>query len=907
MRTQKPDQSISFQLDLNPDHKKNMVGLLNQQLAAMREAQFEGLLDRQGTGRCTTLCSEMDYVLQSIHKWLREEAKLQYDDVSRVTFAAQGGYGRGVLNPYSDIDLLILIPDNPKPIEQAFIKSFLYVLWDLQKLEIGYATHRLAEATQGIGLDLDSSTALIETRLIAGDPKPLEILRMRVAEKLQGPNRQWFIESKLAESQNRKEKYGSSIYLLEPNVKDGEGGLRDIHSIQWIAFALLGKSRLSVLVEHDIWKPYELDAVERALDFLHAVRTALHLTESRKVDVLAFDKQPLVAKALRYESDHELLAEEKLMMDYYRHARHIDRYGKKAVRVMTVRSRSAVGGMLQAMRRRSLNANYYVQSGVLFSKHSDLEFYRNRPEKVMEAFAVACSAGVIMSEELKELLEQCENVTDTDAFRESPQCRDSFMQIMGQKRFAGQTMHAMHETGILRHYMPEFRKLFCLVRIDHYHKYTVDEHLIKTLYESEELVTTGAGQRPEIIHEARSIDRWDLLNLSLLLHDIGKGEGHGHVLRGAVISQKMTQRMGLEPGEQEVVRQLILQHLKMVHISQRRDLEDPTVIQEMAGTVPDPELLRMLYILTYCDSRAVGPNTWTDWKATLLFELYKKTVLYLEGNDPIPPVNDGLLNAIAARVQKEVPSAPEVRLNAFLNNMPQKYFSSVAPERVPKHFELIQQVTDENPLVWEVTVPHGMNFTEIAVAAIAVRGLLSMICGAFASKDINILSLQVFSTKDGLALDIFQVTDLRGNRLPEGLRLDRLKGELHQVILGKRTLSEAFPIRVKGTNRTRDASAVKPVQVILNNDSSPDYTILEVKAYDRPGLLYDITRTCNEQGYCTHLAMITTEAYRVVDVFYITDLEFNKLDINQIKRLRTSLETTIAGTAPATRREHSAT
>jgi [protein-PII] uridylyltransferase len=465
------------------------------------------------------------------------------------------------------------------------------------------------------------------------------------------------------------------------------------------------------------------------------------------------------------------------------------------------------------------------------------------------------------------------------------------MEIMAQKSGAGPAMHAMHETGVLADYMPEFRKLFCLVRIDHYHRYTVDEHLIKTLYELEDLFQTGAGQRPELAAEAHKVKRWDLLNLSLLLHDIGKGEGHGHVLRGAIISQKMTQRMGLPPEDQEVVRQLILQHLKMVHISQRRDLEDPTVIAEMAGTVPNPELLRMLYILTYCDTRAVGPGAWSDWKGMLLYDLYRKTVMLLEGTNPIAPMDDAarkkVLNNVVAAAKGEHTNE---EIAQFINNATPKYLTTLPPAKIVRHIALQKSLSDENRVAWHVEEPAGMNYTEITTVGLDVRGLLSMLCGALSSKDINILSLQAFSTKDGHAIDVFQVTDLRGNQLPQGFRLDRLRQELNNVLQKRKTVAEAFPIRKRLKKTERDVAVVKPTQVILNNDSSPDFTILEVKAYDRPGLLYDITRICDEQGYYIHLAMITTEAYRVVDVFYITDLEFNKLSLAQTKKLRVSLE-----------------
>lgn len=883
-----------FQLDLNAERRREFLQQCNTRLQAARQSQLDHVRDVPGRRSANALSDLVDVILGDIHAWLISEARLTANDYQRISLVAQGGYGRAQLNPHSDIDLLFILPDNPRPIEQAFVKSYLYMLWDLNKVELGHATKKISEAVEAVGLDLDSTTALLSLRLVAGNQDPMLELSRRVQAVVRGGSRRWFIEAKLAESKVRREKFGSSIYLLEPNVKEGEGGLRDVHSLQWLSYVLLGDDRLEVLTEKQVLTSDELGAIHDAVDFLLNVRTCLHHAEGRKIDSLSFDKQPIVAQALGYESDPQLLAEEKLMKDYYLHARNIDRFSQKATRSLTMRNRVNIGGMFRAVRRRSVGKHYYARGGELFLKDPNSTIFADVPECVMECFCLAATNQVSLSDELKGTIEQARSFCDREEFRNSPVCLTNFMQIMAQKRCCAQTMHAMHDTGILAAYMPEFKRLFCLVRIDHYHRYTVDEHLIKTLEISEELVNATTDVRHELSHVARSIKRWDLLNLSLLLHDIGKGEGHGHVLRGAIVSQKMTQRMGLPPADQEIVRLLILYHLKMVHISQRRDLEDTHVIAEMAGTTPDPELLSMLYVLTYCDTRAVGPNAWTDWKGSLLYDLYRKTLLLLQGKDPLAPINATAIDRIRTKLVANIGEAHEHAIDQFLANAPTKYLTSVTPTRMARHFKLLESLSPEERIAWHVDEPEHLNYTEITVVAQDVKGLLSWVCGALSSKDINILSLQAFSTKDGYAIDVFQVTDLRGNKLPHGFRMDRLRTVLNEVILGRKQFSEAFPLRRKSRIQGPDVAMVKPVQIILDNDGSPNYTILEVKAYDRPGLLYDVTSICSEQGYYIHLAMITTEAYRVVDVFYITDLEFTKLDTNRIKKLREALEQAVA-------------
>lgn len=888
---QQTSKRIEYQLDLPAEARRAFVTQCQARLQAAREAQHKFIHERDGRSAAKALSNAIDDLLKSMCVWLTENAPTDSTIQDRIAIVAQGGYGRAQMNPFSDVDLLVLMADKPTPGEQAFVRSLLYLLWDMTKLELGHATKRVDEATDCIGRDLDSTTALLELRLLYGSEKMVTTVRRKVAKLLRGPAEKWFVESKINESINRKEKYGSSIYLLEPNVKEGEGGLRDVHSLKWLSFALLQSSELEALVDCGALRAEELERLYEATDFHLSIRSALHLAEGRKIDVLSFSKQAIVAGDLGYESDTTLLAEEKMMKDYYRHARTIDRYSQKATRAITAKFHRRSGGVLEAMRRRSLNEQYYIKGGLLFQKRPGADYFRDNPQRVIDVFRTAIHAGVAVSDDLKHVLEECVEVTDSDEFRTDPHVRDAFMDILSQHEGVGPTVHAMHETGVLANYMPEFRKLFCLVRIDHYHRYTVDEHLIKTLYELEDLYRTGAGQRPELAREAHDVKRWDLLNLSLLLHDIGKGEGHGHVLRGAVISQKMTQRMGLPAEDREVVRQLILQHLKMVHMSQRRDLEDPHVIAEMAGTVPDPELLRMLYILTYCDTRAVGPGAWSDWKGMLLFDLYRKTVLLLEGRPFITSVNQDFRDRLSDEIFRDAAGAlTEAEIAQFLNNASEKYLATISPQGILRHIKMQQETSEESPVSWHVEDPSGMNYTEITTVGQDVRGLLSNLCGALSSKDINILGMQAFSTKDGYAIDIFQVTDLRGNKLPPGFRLDRLKQEVNNVLKKRKTATEAFPMRKRPTAPQRDVAVVKPTQILINNDDSPDYTILEVKAYDRPGLLFDITGLCNEQGYYIHLAMITTEAYRVVDVFYITDLEFNKLSLGQTKKLSTGLE-----------------
>ncbi|MBX7244468.1 MAG: [protein-PII] uridylyltransferase [Candidatus Sumerlaeaceae bacterium] len=884
-----------FQLDLNAARRREFLVQANKDLAEARARAVKNVHRHGGLQSAGRFATDMDGILRGAFDWLVEEARLTEADCSRIAVIAQGGYGRGQLNLHSDIDLLFLLPDAPTPTEHALIKSYLYLLWDLNKIDLGYGAKKMNEALLAVGLDLDSTTALMNVRLIAGAQKPVDELSRRLTAQLRGASRKWFVESKLNEWKNRREKFGSSVYLLEPNVKDSEGGLRDIHSLQWMIYVLLESEDLNAVVEKDVLKAAELKTITDAMDFLLGVRTLLHDAEGRKVDVLSFEKQPAVAEALGYKSDVTLLAEEKMLKDYYLNARNVNRYVQKATGIMTARNSSKLRGVFDVIRRKSIGQNYFMKYGVLFLKEEDPDFFRKNPVRVMECFYLMAVNGAILSDAIKNLMEAAHRHTDTDEFRESAECCDYFMKIMGLRRHAAQTMHAMHETGILADYMPEFAKLFCLVRIDHYHRYTVDEHLIKTLEISEALINDEPGNRPELVQAAREIERWDLLNLALLLHDIGKGEGHGHVLRGAGISEQMAQRMGLPQFDRETVRQLVILHLKMVHISQRRDLEDPTVIKEMATAVQTPQLLRMLYILTYCDTKAVGPNTWNDWKASLLYDLYRKTLLFLEGKNPIPPIDEAATERLAIQVREKAAGIfVSEDITVFLNSVQPKYLNVVPPAKMVRHLEMLQKLDEETLFYWETDEPENLDYTEITAVSFDKPGFMSLVCGALASKNVNILSMQAFSTKDGHIIDIFQVTDVHGRKLPHGFRLDRLRSDINRVLQGKTEAREVFPVQPRQRPVKADLVTLKPSQIIFNNEGSPSFTILEVKAYDRPGLLYDVTSVCAEERINIHLALITTEAYRVVDVFYVTDLDYNKLETPKIKKLTARLEAVIS-------------
>jgi [protein-PII] uridylyltransferase len=834
----------------------------------------------------------IDQIVRCIYSQGARRYHITGPRASDLVLLALGGYGRRDLNLHSDIDLLFLHKGAIDTEQEAFIRYILYCLWDL-KLDVGYAIRTLSECLTCVGSDLSSTTALLENRYLIGSQILHRQLNRRLATAVRKHKKRWFVSARLEEWHARHEKFGASIYLLEPNVKEGEGGLRDIHTIQWLGYAVLGDRSLRGLERRKILTQSERKQLLRAMSVLYLIRNELHHLEGRKADILTFDMQPKVARALGYRADGKRLVEEQLMQDYYRSAREISRICDKAVGILKSKARTGARGRVRRHPQRRLGPWYLAAGDVLFLRDYSPAFVRKHQEILLDIFFRASASGKRVSDATKDFLRTQLAVVD-DQFRSDPENRDRFLAILDAPRFVAQTVRDMHETGILAAYIPEFDRIHCLVNIDFYHRYTVDEHLLKALEVSEAIRDRTNHDVPRDIRKvARTIRRWDLLNLALLLHDIGKGEGVGHVLRGGQISQRITSRMGMTHDDQETVRFLILHHLKMAHVAQRRDLEDAAIIEELCREVGSLSLLRMLYVITYCDLSGIGPDIWTDWKGQLLYELYNKAALVLQGSSLRESMRFQVNPHLVQDVAKCLTLKPRSlrALDQFLKNTPERYQIFTPPSKIAQQFEMLDELDEETRIIWRLHQPEGARYTELLVCAVDVPGLFSKMCGALSSKELNILTAQIFSTKDGFAIDTFQFTDLEGKPLPEGFRLERVRYHLNLVLLGKKRMDDLLEKRRPPKPLDPDRLALFPTTIEFNNEDSKGHTIIEIKTLDRPWLLYTITSILAQEGVNIDLALISTEAYRVVDVFYVTDLENNKIDNpHEINRIQTLLK-----------------
>jgi len=835
-----------------------------------------------------------------------------------MALLAVGGYARRDLSPFSDIDLLFVLDGEPGEDHKEFIKNYVYPLYDIGVC-VAQGVRTVGASVDVVGSDLHSATALIESRLLGGSAAIHRAVADGLRKRLRDPQAaRWFCESLRAEIASRHEKHGRSIFVLEPHVKEGCGGLRDVHAAFWLAYVVFGTTDLTHLGSRGPLSAAETRALLKAEDFLLGLRNALHILEGRKCDHLTFERQVKVAQMLGYKRSEAALPEEHLMRDFFAAAQPIQRLSGRFVEAMTERIEKRAPGSRasapQAARERpSPVAPPLMRKGAcLFLDERHRTAFRRDPDLIMKTFALAAGMGLRVHEDTRDLIRASLPAMEP-AFRSSPVNRSLFLGILRGPGCVYQTVRDMHECGALAAYIPEFAAVRHLPRIDFYHQYTVDEHLLRTLRFSE-LLLAGSSERragPDprnFDHASRvasEILRWDLLNLSLLLHDIGKGEGRGHVIRGAHITERAGERMGLPPAERDLCRRLVLNHQKMSHQAFRRNLQDPRVAQELAEELEERELLRMLYVMTVCDLNAVGDTVWNDWKSKLLAELYERTLDVLAAARRPRFAHRDRQGLSAAQVlealgpQAQDPASQKA-LKTFLDSMPERYAISTSPQQAATHFGLVRRLSRDELVQWKLEAAPGQIFSQLTVAASDAPGAFANICGALSSRAINILAAQIYTSVDGLIVDVFQVQDQRGQPVEDGPWLERLRAKLNRVLAGKQPPPWKDDVKSQNTRRlpdvfTPDRLAVRPATVEFNNSASAHHTVIEIKAHDFPGLLHAVTQVMSKQRLNIDLALIATEAYRVVEVFYVTDWYNNKLeDERQIEALRKELLQAIA-------------
>ncbi len=834
---------------------------LQEEEAVIREAHFSGAGGSEIVQRRTAL---IDGILREIHTCLTGAGPMP-------ALLAIGGYGRGELNPYSDIDIMFLCRDET---ERQRAPEMLYALWDAG-LDIGYSVRTAPECVELGRQDLKVRTSLLESRLIAGDPPRYDSFLKEMQSEVFYWKASSFISEKIAERQSVRQKFGGSLYLREPNIKESSGGLRDFHTALWIAAVHFKVSSLADLTARGAITAGQYSVFLRSRNFLWRLRNEVHYLSGRKNDQLTFDLQERAAQDFNYRDSAHLLAVERFMKAYFIHAKNVREFS---------------GIVTEAALRKPERRRWHERAvplgpltliGKTLIPSTD-DIFRKSPSLIPAAFGLMQSRRAVFSDKLRSLIR---DQRFGDDVRTSPEASAAFLGVLDNPDNLAETLALMKDLRFLGRYLPEFRTIQSLAKHDYYHKYTVDEHILIAVRNLQDLWLGRYPALSTLSHALQALKKRWVLVLAVVLHDLGKAFRSGHDQKSAELAGGILTRLGVPGEERERVLFLIRHHQAMSNLSQRRELGDRKVIADFARLVRDRENLTMLYLLTYADISAVSPAAWTQWKAALLQDLYVRTLGFLEKKAFAAEEEHARLIAASERIRaaaEQVLAAEE--LDAFLAAMPEKYLLSTPVQKVIDHMGMMKRLPEERLVIQHRHYPER-GYTELTVCAFDAYGMFYRTAGTLAAKNLNILRAQVFTTKNGIMLDSFQITDAQGNLYDYDEAWESVKVEL-----GKSLMSAVRPPEPGRYPASKAAPGTVASSVDFDNETSDSFTIVDITARDRVGLLYGITKTFYELNLDIASAKIVTEGIRVMDSFYVTDLLRNKiLDAERLERIREAL------------------
>ena len=783
----------------------------------------------------------------------------------RLALLAVGGYGRAEMAPASDVDLLFLVPGKVTPRVESVVEETLYILWDL-RMKVGHATRTVRECLRLGKDDFTIRTSLLEVRALAGDAELATTLTERLRDELFASTGRQFIAAKLEEREERHRKQGGQRYMLEPNVKEGKGGLRDLQSLYWIAKYIHGVDDIAALVGMGVFRREEYEAFAAAEEFLWAVRAHLHLIAKRAMDQLTFDMQVEVAARMGYTDHGGRRAVEHFMQAYFRHATHVGDLTRIFLTALEAAQAKTAPPLQALFRRRKVREGYDVKHGRLTVTAPDR--FLEDPLNILRFFDEALRTGLLMHPDVMRLIAANLHLID-DPMRRDPEAARIFLDLMLRHGNPERALRRMNELGVLSAFVPEFEPIVAMMQFNVYHSYTVDEHTIQVI---KALAEIENGALVEELPLASRIVKGDInrkvLYVALLLHDIGKGRPQDHSILGARIARTVAPRLRLKKEECETVEWLVRYHLTMSDFAQKRDVSDPRTVRDFAKIVKTKKRLDLLTVLTVCDIRGVGPNTWNNWKAQLLRTLYRETATALE--EGMEALNRDRRGDEARRaLRAALPDWPERDLRVEIGRHYPPYWQGLPTEAHAVFAELLRTGIPAGEVRTDLTPDPDRDATRVCFALADHPGLFARMAGALALVGANVVDARTYTTKDGYATAIFWVQDDEGAPF-EAERLPRLREMILKTLAGEVVAGRALQRRDKLKRREQDFRF--PTSVLFDNEGSDIYTIIEVDTRDRPGLLHDLARTLAGANIYISSAMIATYGAQVVDTFYVKDM-----------------------------------
>ena len=790
--------------------------------------------------------------------------KISSTDDEALALLAVGGYGRGEMAPQSDIDLLFLMPKHIPPRAKSVIEAMLYILWDLH-LKVGHSSRTLSDCLKLGAEDFTIRTALLEQRFLVGDKAPAATLAKRLKSELFQGTETEFVAAKLTERDERHERQGER-YVVEPNVKEGKGGLRDLQSLYWIAKYVHHVESIEELVQLAVFRPEEYDRFQKAENFLWAVRCHLHLVTGRPNEQLTFDLQVEVADRMGYQDKSGRRAVEHFMQDYFRNATRVG----DLTRIFLTKL-EAMHTKPEPLLQRIFSRKPRVKDGyqVIHGRLAVLDeaTFLSNPLNLLRVFEEGLRTGMLIHPDAMRLVTANLHLID-DSLRENREAQQIFLDLLLKHGNPERALRRMNELGVLAAFLPEFEPIVAMMQFNMYHSYTVDEHTIQVISNFSRIERLELEEELPISTEILrdGVDR-KVLMVAMLLHDIGKGRDQDHSVLGAQIARKVAPRLGLNRNDCDTVEWLVRYHLLMSDMAQKRDIADPRTVRDFAKAVQTVKRLDLLTVLTVCDIRGVGPDTWNNWKAALIRALYRQTRHALEeGMEALNRENRGTEAKKTLRAELHGWDKKDIKHETGRHYPP--YWQGL---HVTAHvvFANMLRGLGNDEIRIDLHPDDDRDATRVCFVVADHPGIFSRMCGALALVGANIVDARTFTSKDGYATAAFWVQDAEGSPF-EASRLPRLRKMIERTLAGEVIAGEAIQTRDKLKKRERAFRV--PTSITFDNEGSEIYTIIEVDTRDRPGLLYDLTRTLANSNVYIASAVIATYGEQVVDTFYVKDM-----------------------------------
>ncbi len=837
---------------------------------------------------------------------------------SGLVLVADGGYGRGELNPFSDVDIMFLFAgrgEKPMARQNEIIEHILYLLWDMG-FKVGHSTRSVKSAVLQANADPLSKTSLLESRPVAGDRALFEKFQTAFQAKCVRGHENEYIRWRVGNQLERHAKFENTITLQEPNIKSGCGGLRDYQNLNWMSFFKVGTGTTAGLVEKKFLSESERRRLEVAYDFLLRVRTELHYLNGRGTDVLTLFFQGRVATKFNYPQRTILRRSEEFMRDYYRHAREIYLLTATVSERLSLPLRTAApkrvfGFLAKRVAKREEFDGFYAENGLLFPESR--EIFKTDPDRMMRAFLHIQQRQIAFSPDLLQLIRRRVRLVNR-TFQYAKTVRETFQAILTRKGEVGRILRLMHEADLLGRYLPEFGGLTCLVQHEFFHRYTADEHTLVCIDKLDALIDTEDPKLRGYRELFSTLEDTFVLYLAILLHDTGKSAGgRHHAEESTLFAHKVARRLQLSAERRRLLIFLVDNHMLLSETAQRRNLDDNATIEEFAGVVRNQDNLDALMLLTLADGLAVGGEAvWSDWKESLVWILYRRTTGFLADSRAFYEERRTERKQLREETARRLGPSYSEEVVAHFQSMPNSYFRAFEAPEIVAHIKLfrtfLRHLAKREPreslspsVKWTARIDQA--HSEVAVCTWDREALLARIACSFAIARINILSADIYTRGDNLVLDVFRVCDTDFQAVT-----DERDQTLFEVTLSEFMLNPDFdftPLLQNARKRTAFHLSQEiefPTRISIRNDVHPTYTLIDIQTPDRLGLLYDLLRAIASTGANIGLSRVATEKGAAIDTFYVTDHLDNKITRkSDLDRLQSVLHQAAVPIAPMTK------